>query len=46
LLGVALPAVAKGTAVFTITLLASWALIDAMCRLPIGARLMRVERRS
>jgi hypothetical protein len=46
LLGAALPAVAKGATVFTITLLASWALIDAMCRLPIGARLMRAERRS
>jgi hypothetical protein len=46
LLGTALPAVAKGATVFTITLLASWALIDAMCRLPIGARLMRAERRS
>ena len=46
LLGAALPAAAKGATVFTITLLASWALIDAMCRLPIGARLMRAERRS
>jgi len=46
LLGVALPAVAKGAAVFTVTLLASWAIVDAMCRLPIGALLMRAERRS
>jgi len=46
LLGVALPAVAKGVIVFAVTLTLSWAATLAMCRIPIGARLMRGKRRE
>jgi hypothetical protein len=45
LLGVALFAVAKAAIVFAATLLLSWATIVAVCRVPIGARLFRAERR-
>jgi hypothetical protein len=46
LLGIALFAFAKGAIVFTATLIMSWAMIAAMCRIPIGARLMRAQRHS
>jgi peptidoglycan/LPS O-acetylase OafA/YrhL len=44
LLGAALFAIAKGLLVFTAALLLSWATTAAMCRIPIGARLMRAQR--
>jgi glucans biosynthesis protein C len=46
LLGVALFAVAKGAIVFTGALALSWATTAAMCRLPIGARLMGRKSRE
>ena len=46
LLGTAVLAIAKGLIVFAGTLIMSWALVAAMCRIPIGARLIRAERRS
>ena len=46
LLGVTLPAVAKGVTVLAVTLALSWAATVAMCRIPIGARLMRGKRRE
>ena len=44
LLGVALFAIAKGLLVFAAALLLSWATTAAVCRIPIGARLMRAQR--
>jgi peptidoglycan/LPS O-acetylase OafA/YrhL len=44
LLGAALFAVAKATIVFTGTLALSWAAAIAMCRIPIGARLVGARR--
>jgi len=44
LLSVALFAVAKATIVFTGTLALSWAAAIAMCRVPIGARLLGARR--
>ncbi len=46
LLGVSLPAIAKGVIAFTVTFVLSWAATAAMCRIPIGARLMRGKRRE
>jgi glucans biosynthesis protein C len=43
-LGLALFAVVKGLLVFALALLLSWATIAAVCRVPIGARLMRAQR--
>jgi glucans biosynthesis protein C len=45
LLGFALSAVVKVALVFTLTLLLSWAASCAICSLPLGARLLRGERR-
>jgi glucans biosynthesis protein C len=45
LLGVALFAIAKAAIVFTGTLILSWATTIAMCRVPIGARLVGANRR-
>jgi len=45
LLGVALFAIAKGAIVFGASVLLSWATTAAVCRLPIGARLLGAERR-
>jgi glucans biosynthesis protein C len=44
LLGVGLFAIGKGLLVFTAALLLSWATTAAVCRIPIGARLMRAQR--
>src|SRR5262249_25279964 len=44
LLGVALFAIAKGLLVLAAALLLSWATTAAVCRIPIGARLMRAQR--
>jgi hypothetical protein len=46
LLGTALLAIAKGLIVFTGTLILSWAMVAATCRIPIGARLIGAVRRS
>jgi glucans biosynthesis protein C len=46
LLGAPLFAVAKAAIVFTGTLLLSWGTTAAMCRIPIGARLMGGRRRE
>ena len=46
LLGVALFAIAKAAIVFTGTLVLSWATTAAMCRVPIGGRLVGANRRS
>jgi surface polysaccharide O-acyltransferase-like enzyme len=46
LLGVTLFAIAKATIVFTGTLILSWATTIAMCRVPIGARLVGANRRT
>ena len=46
LLGVALFAIAKAAIVFTGTLILSWATSIAMCRVPIGDRLVGANRRS
>ena len=43
LLGVALFAIAKGAIVFAAASLLSWASTAAVCRIPIGARLMRAR---
>lgn len=45
LLDATLPAIAKAAIVFTVTLAASWAASAAMCRIPIGARMIRGHRR-
>ncbi len=45
LLGFAFSAIFKGAIVVCATLLLSWATIAAMCRIPIGARLMRSDPR-
>jgi hypothetical protein len=45
LLGVALPAVAKGAIVLAATLVLSWAVAAAVCRIPVGARLILGNRR-
>jgi hypothetical protein len=45
LLGFAFSAIFKGAIAFSAALLLSWATIAAMCRIPIGARLMRSEPR-
>ena len=46
LLAVALFAIAKAAIVFTGTLILSWATCIAMCRVPIGERLVGANRRS
>jgi surface polysaccharide O-acyltransferase-like enzyme len=46
LLGLALPAVVKGVIVFTVTLALSWTATAIMCRVPLGARLMRGKQRE
>jgi len=46
LLGAALPAIAKAVIVFTVTLILSWAVTAALCRISIGARLMQGKRRA
>jgi peptidoglycan/LPS O-acetylase OafA/YrhL len=45
LLGAPLPAIAKGAIVFTGTLLLSWLTTAAVCLVPIGARVVRADRR-
>jgi glucans biosynthesis protein C len=46
LLGVALFAIGKAAIVFCVTLILSWAMTAAMCRFPLGARLVGTERRA
>jgi peptidoglycan/LPS O-acetylase OafA/YrhL len=46
LLGAPLVAVAKAAIVFTVALLLSWGTTAAVCRIPIGARLMGGRRRE
>jgi glucan biosynthesis protein C len=46
LLGLAMIAVAKGALVFAGALFLSWATVVTVCRLPLGARLIRAERKS
>jgi glucans biosynthesis protein C len=46
LLGLQLFAIAKAAIVFSGTLLLSWAVTSAVCRVPIGARLLGTERRA
>jgi peptidoglycan/LPS O-acetylase OafA/YrhL len=46
LLGIALPAIAKGVIVFGVTLALSWAATAAICAIPLGARVLRGQRRS
>jgi uncharacterized membrane protein YccF (DUF307 family) len=45
LLGVALFAVAKAAIVFTATVALSWVTAAAVCRIPIGARVVGADRR-
>jgi glucan biosynthesis protein C len=44
LLGIVLFAIAKAAIVFTGTLVLSWTTTAVICRIPIGARLMRAQR--
>lgn len=46
LLGVALPAIAKGVIVFGVALCLSWAATAAVCSVPFGARIIRGQRRT
>jgi surface polysaccharide O-acyltransferase-like enzyme len=46
LLGVPLFAIAKAAIVFTGALMLSWATAAAVCRIPIGARVMGGKRRE
>jgi len=46
LLGLALPAAAKGVIVFLVTLALSWTATAVMCCIPFGARLMRGKSRE
>ena len=46
LLSIALPAIAKGVIVFGVTLLLSWAVSAAICATPLGARVLRGQRRT
>jgi glucans biosynthesis protein C len=45
LLDLALPAIVKGVIVLAVTLVLSWAASAAMCRIPIGARMIQGHRR-
>jgi glucan biosynthesis protein C len=45
LLGVAMFAIAKGAIVFGATVILSWVTAAAVCRLPVGARLLGADRR-
>jgi surface polysaccharide O-acyltransferase-like enzyme len=45
LLGVALFAIAKAAIVFTATVVLSWVTAAAVCRIPIGARVVGADRR-
>ncbi len=46
LLSVAIPAIAKGAIVFGVTLVLSWAASAAICAIPLGARVLRGQRRT
>jgi glucans biosynthesis protein C len=46
LLDIALPAIAKGVIVFGVTLCLSWVATAAICSFPLGARLIRGQRRT
>jgi glucans biosynthesis protein C len=46
LLSVSMPAIAKGVIVFSVTLLLSWAISAAICAIPLGARVLRGQRRT
>ena len=46
LLSVAMPAIAKGAIVFGVTLVLSWAASAAICSIPLGARVLRGQRRT
>jgi glucans biosynthesis protein C len=46
LLGVEMPAIAKGAIVLAVTLASSWALTVTVSSAPLGARVMRGERRA
>ena len=46
LLSIAMPAIAKGVVVFGVTLVLSWAVTAAVCAVPLGARVLRGQRRA
>ena len=46
LLSVAMPAIVKGVIVFGVTLVLSWSTAAAVCTIPLGARLLRGQRRT
>ena len=46
LLSVAMPAIIKGVLVFGVTLALSWAVTAAICATPVGARVLRGQRRT
>lgn len=46
LLSFAMPAIIKGVIVLGVTLALSWAVTAAVCNVPIGARLLRGQRRT
>ena len=46
LLSVAIPAIAKGVIVLGVTLVLSWAVTAAVCAIPLGARVLRGQRRT
>ncbi len=46
LLSVAMPAIVKGVIAFGVTLILSWAVTAAICAIPLGARVLRGQRRT
>ena len=46
LLSIALPTIAKGVIVFGVTLALSWGVTTAVCAIPLGARVLRGQRRT
>lgn len=46
LLSIAMPAIVKGLVVFAAALALSWAVAAAVCTIPLGARLLRGQRRT
>jgi peptidoglycan/LPS O-acetylase OafA/YrhL len=46
LLNIAMPAIAKGVVVFGVTLVLSWAVTAVACAVPLGARVLRGQRRT
>lgn len=41
-----MPAIIKGASVFAVALALSWAVAAAVCTIPLGARLLRGQRRT